>query len=208
MFCVKNISYKISMKLNTPNKLTIARMIITPIYLAIILMESLPHRFIIAALVFSVAAITDAIDGKLARKNNQITNFGKLLDPIADKILTTSALLAFMVMGLCNVWIVMIVLTREFAISSIRMIAAANGVVIPANMWGKVKTTCQMTFTILIMLLGEVYQYVEIYPGINIPYWLTLANISNCLLWITAVFTVVSGVIYIKDSKNVIDYSK
>lgn len=196
------------MKLNVPNQLTILRMIMTPIYLFLILWENLPHRFFIAAIVFSLAAITDAIDGKLARKNNQITNFGKLLDPIADKILTTSALLAFMAMGLCNVWIVMIVLTREFAIASIRMISASNGVVVPANMWGKVKTTAQMTFTIIIMLLGEVYQYAEIRPGVIIPYWLTLANISNALLWVTAVLTVISGVIYIKDSKNVIDYSK
>lgn len=196
------------MKLNVPNQLTILRMIMTPIYLFLILWENLPHRFLIAAIVFSLAAITDAIDGKLARKNNQITNFGKLLDPIADKILTTSALLAFMAMGLCNVWIVMIVLTREFAIASIRMISASNGVVVPANMWGKVKTTAQMTFTIIIMLLGEIYQYAELRPGVNIPYWLTLANISNALLWITAVLTVISGVIYIKDSKNVIDYSK
>lgn len=200
------------MKLNTPNKLTIARMIITPIYLAVVLWASLPHRFLIATLIFSVAAITDAIDGKLARKNNQITNFGKLLDPIADKILTTSALLAFMVMGLCNIWIVMIVLTREFAIASIRMIAAANGVVIPANMWGKVKTTCQMTFTILIMLLGEaeyiVTDCLKLDFFTKLPHWLSLPVVSNFLLWITAVLTIVSGIIYIKDSKNVIDYSK
>lgn len=200
------------MKLNTPNKLTIARVIITPIFLAVILWESLPHRFLIATLIFSVAAITDAIDGKLARKNNQITNFGKLLDPIADKILTTSALLAFMVMGLCNIWIVMIVLTREFAISSIRMIAAANGVVIPANMWGKVKTTCQMTFTIIIMLLGEA-QYIvtdclKLDFFTNLPHMLSLPVISNVMLWITAILTVISGIIYIKDSRNVIDYSK
>lgn len=84
-----------------------------------------------------------------------MTNFGKLLDPIADKILTTSALLAFMAMGLCNIWIVMIVLAREFAVASVRMIAAADGVVIPANKWGKAKTVSQMTFTIIIMLLCE-----------------------------------------------------
>ncbi len=198
------------MKLNTPNKLTIARMLITPVYLALILWESLPHRFLIATLVYSVAAITDAVDGKMARKNNQITNFGKLLDPIADKVLTTSALLAFMQMGLCNIWIVMIVLVREFAIASIRMIAASEGVVIPANFWGKLKTVSQMTFTIIIMLLGECYQYLPqfFYPGVTCPSWLTLANISNCLLWITAVLTVISGIIYIKDSKKVIDYTK
>lgn len=196
------------MKLNTPNKLTIARILITPIYLALILWESLPHRFLIATLVYSIAAITDAIDGKLARKNNQITNFGKLLDPIADKILTTSALLAFMQMGLCNIWIVMIVLTREFTVASIRMIAAADGVVIPANIWGKLKTVSQMTFTIVIMLLGEVYTLLATYNPVWYEKMPSLALISNILLWITAVLTVVSGVIYVLDSKKVIDYTK
>lgn len=197
------------MKLNTPNKLTIARMLISPIFLAVIMKENLPHKFLWALVIFSVASITDAIDGKMARKNNQVTNFGKLLDPIADKVLTTAALLAFMKLGLCNIWIVMIVLTREFAIASIRMIAASNGVVIPANIWGKLKTVSQMVFTIAIMLLGEVYGYAEnLVPGVTVPYYLTLSNISNALLWITAVLTVISGIIYIKDSKNAIDYSK
>lgn len=196
------------MKLNTPNKLTVARILITPVYLALILWESLPHRFLIATLVYSIAAITDAIDGKLARKNNQITNFGKLLDPIADKILTTSALLAFMQMGLCNIWIVMIVLTREFTVASIRMIAAADGVVIPANIWGKLKTVSQMTFTIVIMLLGEVYSILAAYNPVWYGKMPALALISNTLLWITAVLTVVSGVIYVIDSKKVIDYTK
>lgn len=198
------------MKLNTPNKLTIARMIITPAFLAVLLWESLPHRFLVATIIYSIAAITDAIDGKLARKNNQITNFGKLLDPIADKVLTTSALLAFMVMDLCNIWIVMIVLTREFAVASIRMIAAANGVVIPANFWGKLKTVSQMTFTIVIMLLGEVQGLLQTYAAdfaATLPDNL-LSLISNGLLWITAILTVISGAIYIKDSKNVIDYTK
>lgn len=196
------------MKLNTPNKLTVARILITPLYLALILWASLPHRFLIATLVYSLAAITDAIDGKLARKNNQITNFGKLLDPIADKILTTSALLAFMQMGLCNIWIVMIVLTREFTVASIRMIAAADGVVIPANFWGKLKTVSQMTFTIVIMLLGEVYSLLAIYNPVWYGKMPSLALISNILLWITAILTVVSGVIYVLDSKKVIDYTK
>ena len=196
------------MKLNTPNKLTIARMVITPVFLALIMWESLPHRFLIATLVYSLAAVTDAIDGKLARKNNQITNFGKLLDPIADKVLTTSALLAFMVMDLCNIWIVMIVLTREFTIASIRMIAAAGGVVIPANIWGKIKTVSQMTFTIVIMLLGEVYYIMENVNAELFSKLPSLSIISNSLLWITAILTVVSGVIYIKDSIKVIDYTK
>ncbi len=196
------------MKLNVPNILTIARIFITPVFLVVILADTLPHKFLIACIIFSIGSITDAIDGHLARKNNQITNFGKFLDPIADKILTTSALLAFMSMGLCNIWIVMLVLTREFAIASVRMIAAAGGVVIPANIWGKIKTVSQMTFTILIMLLGEVW---EIISNINIELFEKLPNlslISNGLLWITAILTIISGVIYLNDSKKIIDFTK
>lgn len=196
------------MKLNIPNILTIARIIITPFFLWTILSESLPHRFLIACIVFSIGAITDAVDGHLARKNNQITNFGKFLDPIADKVLTTSALLAFMSMGLCNIWIVMLVLTREFAIASVRMIAASGGVVIPANVWGKIKTVTQMVFTIAIMILGEVYFAIENYSQELFTKLPDLSLVSNGLLWITAIFTVISGVIYLYDSRKIIDFTK
>lgn len=196
------------MKLNLPNVLTISRIVITPFFLLTILMENLPHRFLIACIIFSVASITDAVDGHLARKNNQITNFGKFLDPIADKVLTTSALLAFMSMGLCNIWIVMLVLTREFAIASVRMIAAAGGVVIPANVWGKIKTVTQMVFTILIMLLGEAYYIVEKTDMVLFGKLPDLSFVSNGLLWITAILTVISGAIYLKDSRKIIDFTK
>jgi CDP-diacylglycerol--glycerol-3-phosphate 3-phosphatidyltransferase len=196
------------MKLNLPNIITIARIVITPVFLAVILMENLPHRFLLACIIFAMASISDALDGYLARKNNQVTNFGKFLDPIADKVLTTSALLAFMSMGLCNIWIVMLVLTREFAIASVRMIAASGGVVIPANNWGKIKTISQMVFTIVIMLLGEAYYILENFFAelyVKLP---DLSLISNGLLWVTAILTVVSGVIYLNDSKKIIDFTK
>lgn len=196
------------MKLNLPNILTISRIVITPIFLFVILMESLQHRFLLACIIFAIGSITDAVDGHLARKNNQITNFGKFLDPIADKILTTSALLAFMSMGLCNIWIVMLVLTREFAIASVRMIAASNGVVIPANVWGKIKTVTQMVFTILIMLLGEAYYIVESTDKILFSKLPDLSLVSNGLLWITAIFTVISGAVYLIDSRKIIDFTK
>ena len=196
------------MKLNVPNILTIARIFITPVFLAVILMDNLPHKFLIACIIFSIGSITDAIDGHLARKNNQITNFGKFLDPIADKILTTSALLAFMSMELCNIWIVMLVLTREFAIASVRMIAAAGGVVIPANIWGKIKTVSQMTFTILIMLLGETWEIISNTNKVLFEKLPDLSLISNGLLWITAILTIISGIIYLNDSKKIIDFTK
>lgn len=196
------------MKLNLSNIITVARIIITPVFLAVILMDSLTHRFLIACIIFTIASISDAADGYLARKNNQVTNFGKFLDPIADKVLTISALLAFMSMGLCNIWIVMVVLTREFAIASVRMIAATNGVVIPANIWGKIKTVSQMVFTILIMLLGEAYYIVEKSNTELLVKLPDLSLISNGLLWVTGILTVISGWIYLNESKKIIDFTK
>lgn len=190
--------------MNTPNKLTVARMLITPVFLVVILMN-FPHKFIVSAVVFVIASLTDYIDGKLARKNNQITVFGKLLDPVADKMLTTAAMLAFMQMGLCSVWVVMIVLTREFAITSVRLIASAQGVVIAANIWGKIKTACQMSFTVLILVLGELQDDFNIFGYVN---FISFAALSNLLLWITAVLAVVSGATYLAASRKAIDFSR
>lgn len=191
-------------KLNLPNKLTLIRMFLAPIYLALMLIE-FPYHYIVALAVFSVASLTDMLDGKIARKNNLITVFGKLLDPLADKMLTTAALLAFMREGWCSIWIVMIVLTREFAVAGVRLIATAQGIVIPANYWGKAKTVSQMVFTIVIMLLAELDATFDIFANAG---WFTLARVSNIMLWITAVLTVVSGIIYFVDSKKLIDFSK
>ena len=104
---------------------------------------------------FIIGSVTDALDGHIARKYEMITVFGKLADPVADKMLTTAALLAFLKMNLCSVWIVMIILTREFVITSLRLVSSTQGVVIPANIFGKIKTATQMVFTIIIMLLLE-----------------------------------------------------
>ena len=191
-------------KLNLPNKLTLIRMFLAPIYLALMLIE-FPCHYIVALAVFAVASLTDMLDGKIARKNNLITVFGKLLDPLADKMLTTAALLAFMREGWCSIWIVMIVLTREFAVAGVRLIATAQGIVIPANYWGKAKTVSQMVFTIIIMLLAELDATFDIFANAG---WFTLARVSNIMLWITAVLTVVSGITYFVDSKKPIDFSK
>ena len=191
-------------KLNLPNKLTLIRMFLAPIDLALMLIE-FPYHYTVALAVFAIASLTDMLDGKIARKKNLITVFGKLLDPLADKMLTTAALLAFMREGWCSIWIVMIVLTREFAVAGVRLIATAQGIVIPANYWGKAKTVSQMVFTIVIMLLAELDATFDIFANAG---WFTLARVSNIMLWITAVLTVVSGITYFVDSKKLIDFSK
>lgn len=186
--------------MNLPNKLTVARIILTPFFLAAMVIE-FKYHYLVAAAIFIVASVTDFLDGKIARKNNLVTTFGKLCDPVADKMLTTAALLAFMQLGLCNIWIVMIVLTREFLVTSFRLVASAQGVVIAAGIWGKLKTASQMVFSIAIML--AIHFVVEFNLDFD-----KFALVSNILLWITAVLTVVSGVKYIIDGKKVIDISK
>ena len=145
--------------MNTPNKLTIARMIATPIFMAVMLIEALPYRFLIAMLLFAAASLTDMIDGKMARKYNLVTDFGKFLDPLADKMLTTSAYLGFIFVfkdtPYCwqMVAIVFIVLFREFMVSSLRLVTVSSGgKVVAANIWGKLKTVSQMVGIVVALL--------------------------------------------------------
>ncbi len=185
--------------MNTPNKITVFRMFIAPLFLVIYFLD-IPLKMFISALIFALGAVTDAIDGHIARTNNIVTNFGKFLDPIADKMLVTAGFLALMQDGLCNIWIVMLMLTREFAVTSVRLIAAAQGVVIPANIGGKIKTVFQMVSLIGVMLIGEL--------NTQLALGLPLAVISNVLLGITASISVISGLVYIFDSRKVIDFTK
>ena len=188
--------------MNLPNKLTLIRMVLTPVFLFVFMAEAIPYHCFIGLAIYVAGCITDFLDGKIARKYNLITTFGKLADPVADKMLTTAALLALMDAGLCNLYIVFIVLTREFAVTSVRLAASAQGVVIPANIWGKLKTVSQMVSTILIMLLMSL-------DGIGVlGNKFPLALISSVLLWITAALAVISGIIYIKDGVKQIDFSK
>lgn len=186
--------------MNLPNKLTVLRIILTPFFLASMLIDFEFH-YLVATVIFIIASFTDYLDGKIARKQNIVTTFGKLCDPVADKMLTTAALLAFMQLGYCNIWIVFVVLTREFLVTSFRLVASAQGVVIPASIWGKIKTASQMVFFILIMIFICCTEHFGVEFG-NLPL------ISNILLGITAVLTVVSGIKYMVDGKKVIDFSK
>ncbi len=174
-------------------------MFVAPIFLAIYL-AGIEHKFLISAVIFALGAITDAIDGRIARKNNIVTNFGKLLDPIADKMLVTAGLLAFMQDGLCSIWIVMIILTRDFAVTSLRMIAASQNVVIPANIGGKIKTVTQMVSFIVVMLLCEISAAFSL--GLN------MSLISNIMMAITAIISVVSCIVYIADGWKIINFKE
>ena len=174
--------------MNLPNKLTILRMVLVPFFVATLLMSAAnePLKWV-ALVLFIVASLTDFADGYIARKYNLITNFGKFMDPLADKILTISGMICLIELGRIPSWIVRIIVAREFIISGFRLIAAENGVVIAANMWGKLKTNFQM-FMIIFMIM-------------NIPQFQIVTNI---LMWIALALTIISLVTYISANKQVL----
>ena len=191
--------------MNLPNKLTVARIIATPFFM-FAMIASFKGNFVVALVLFVLASLTDMLDGKIARKYNLVTDFGKFLDPLADKMLTTSAFLGFLWFDICPgiVWIVFIVLFREFMITSLRLVAVGSGRVIAANMWGKAKTVSQMAaiiLTLLVLALKDLF----VFPDAVV--W--VADIAVAVaLWASAVLTVISGIIYMIDNKDCIDHTK
>ena len=192
--------------MNLPNKLTIGRIALVPFLVAALLID-FPLNNLAALIIFAAASITDMLDGKIARKQNLVTDFGKFADPLADKILVLAALLCFVQNGYCDCVAVIIILLREFSVTSIRLIAASNGKVVAANIWGKVKTVSQMIAIIAIMLMQfiiDITQLTNSYsPDIFTAFWI----IGEILLWISTVFAVISGIIYIIHNKEFISES-
>ena len=197
--------------MNFPNKLTVGRIILVPLFVAALLIP-FPLHNIAALLIFIAASITDLLDGKIARKHNLITDFGKFADPLADKILVLSALLCFIQLGWCDCVAVIIVLFREFTVTSIRLIAAAKGEVIAANIWGKVKTVTQMVAIIAILVFRAAYEVIFILLPADITGNADFCATANqwlfwggeALVWISTVFAIISGVIYLVQNRHFI----
>ena len=192
--------------MNLPNKLTVGRIVLVPFFVAAMLID-FPLNHLVALLIFITASITDLLDGKIARKRNLVTDFGKFADPLADKILVLSALLCFVQLGCCDCIAVIIVLFREFAVTSIRLIAASKGKVVAANIWGKVKTVTQMIAIIAILVFNSTVSILSLTP-MNNEIIVTLANIfhiiGNIAIWISTFFAILSGVIYIYQNREFI----
>ena len=197
--------------MNVPNALTITRIVLTPVVLAAYMLN-FPAHFLVATILYFIAGMTDFFDGKIARSKNLITNFGKFADPLADKMLTTAVYLALISNGYCNIWILFIILFREFGISSIRLVAAAQGVVIPANMWGKVKTVTQMIAIIAILVFRAAYDITLMLLPSSIAQSADFTAAANgwlfrggeALIWISTVFAIISGVIYLAQNRHFI----
>ncbi len=191
--------------MNLPNKLTILRIILVPFMVAAMLID-FPFHYLVAGLIFGAASLTDYFDGKIARERNLITNFGKFADPIADKILVVSALVCFLAEGLCDPIIILIVLFREFVVTSVRLSAASQGKVVAANMWGKAKTVSQIIAIVGVFLLQTLHEIFTTYCA-NFDYfkWESYFYIiGEVMLWISVVFAVISGVKYVLDNKDAI----
>lgn len=194
--------------MNLPNKLTVIRIILVPFFVAAILID-FPFNYLWALIIFAIASITDMLDGKIARKKNLITDFGKFADPLADKILVLAALLCFVQNGLCDCIAVILILFREFSVTSIRLTAAANGKVVPANIWGKIKTVSQMSAIVIILLLQFILELINtgIFGNAELYYTLSpvFTVVGYVLVWISTVFSIISGVIYILQNKHFIN---
>ena len=175
--------------MNLPNKLTTLRVIMIPFFVVFMLADMGRTVDYIALALFFLASLTDFFDGYLARKNHLVTNFGKFMDPLADKLLVGSAAICLIEMGRIPAWVVVILISREFIISGFRLIAADNGVVIAASMWGKFKTVCQMFMTIALIL------------HLDTPVW---AVVEQVLIWGSVALTIVSLVDYIYKNRHVL----
>ena len=178
--------------MNTPNKLTCLRIIMVPIFMLAFELE----MFYTAIVIFALASLTDQLDGHLARKNNQVTTFGKLMDPMAYKILTISALICFVASktDFINSWVVIVIITRELIVTGIRLIALGENKVIAASMWGKAKTVSQLV-TILAVMIDKVFPLRV--GGFYLTFWLVV---------ITVVLTIYSGIDYVVKNRKLLTF--
>ena len=168
--------------MNLPNKLTMIRMVLVPVCMALILL----NYNIIAVIVFSLACLTDFFDGYLARKYNLVSSFGKIMDPLADKLLTFGALFCFIQTGTVSVWPATIIVAREFFVTCMRVVAVSKGKVIAASWWGKVKTNVQMFSLIFAIACFNIFP-----------------TATAVVLWISAIFTIASWVAYVFENIEV-----
>lgn len=173
--------------MNIANKLTVFRVVLVPFFVLFILTDFTPYNRWIAFAIFCIATITDKLDGTIAKKYNMVTDFGKFMDPIADKLLVSSALICLSSLGEIPAWIVVVIIAREFAISGIRLVAADNGITIAATWWGKSKTIAQMAM-IIIMLM-------------NIP---ALHILSQVVMYVSLILTIISMADYIVKNRAVL----
>ncbi len=188
--------------MNLPNKLTLMRVFLVPLFLVFLLVDKIPAIYLLALVVFAGASITDWLDGHIARKHNLVTNFGKFLDPLADKVLVMSAIIAFVELKFTWCVPVIIILGREFMVTSLRLVANnSSGKVIAAGLMGKLKTAFTMVAIIAILAFQGLCE-----AGVDFPFNINTAG--EILIWIATILTAISGIQYLWDYRNEIDPTK
>ena len=192
--------------MNLANRITLIRIFLVPIMMFFLLVKTdyfpaihvesfeITYNQIIAAMIFIIAASTDGLDGYIARSRKMVTNLGKLLDPLADKLLVAAVLISLVDMGKCDAWIAIVIISREFAVTGLRQIALLEGAVVAASKWGKIKTAAQIT-AIILMLLN------------NFPFEFIGFRFDEVMLWVAALVTVYSGIDYFVKNKNVLHFA-
>lgn len=183
--------------MNLPNKLTILRVIMIPFFLVALMVDDIPGGKWIALALFCLASLTDLLDGKIARKYNLVTNFGKFMDPLADKLLVCSAMIAMIELDRIPYWVVILIIAREFIISGFRLVASDNGVVIAAGWWGKIKTVVQMVM--IIVLICDFNSEFDC---------CAIDVIENVLIYAALALTIISLLDYLIKNKNVLSDKK
>ncbi|MCK4259632.1 MAG: CDP-diacylglycerol--glycerol-3-phosphate 3-phosphatidyltransferase [Halanaerobiales bacterium] len=184
--------------MNLPNKLSLLRIVLVPVFLIFLLAQFglpfEPYAKYFAIAIFILAALTDSLDGYIARKHGLITKLGKLMDPLADKMLISGALIALVSMGEISAWPAFIIIAREFAVTGFRSIASAEGVVIAASIWGKMKTVLQIIAIVAVMVDFSIF---------SLPF-----GFDNILIWIATIVTILSGVDYIVKGRHILRSEK
>lgn len=196
--------------MNLANKLTIVRIFLVPIFLIFITAQDIPYGTIIATVIFIIAALTDKLDGYIARSRNQITKFGKFMDPLADKLLVTAALISLVEYQIVPAWAAIVIIAREFAVTGLRTIAASDGNVIAASYWGKLKTVIQIIAIILLLLKVNIASQPEltdkVYNSNLLKGFFNWA--PEIFLYLAVIITIISGLDYFIKNKNAISIDK
>lgn len=196
--------------MNLANKLTLIRIFLVPVFLVFIAMKDIPYGSFIATFIFILASLTDKLDGYIARSRNQITNFGKFMDPLADKLLVTAALISLVELQVVPSWAAVVIIAREFAISGLRSIAAAQGRVIAASWWGKIKTVIQIVAIILLLLQVNIHdaKLLKIFVLNNHYVKQFFIIVPTIMLMIAVVVTLISGYDYFRKNKEAVSTDK
>ena len=192
--------------MNLANKLTMIRIFLVPVFLVFITVKDIPYGSIIATIIFIIASLTDQLDGHIARSRNQITNFGKFMDPLADKLLVTAALVSLVELKLVAGWAVVVILAREFAVSGLRTLAASDGIVIAASWWGKIKTVTQMIAILLLLLKVNINASVSAISFVSNNSFLNsfFTYVPETIMYIAVLITIISGIDYFVKNKHAI----